>query len=396
MNNVIIIVGLLVVAVLGVIIWQLSQKLTNGTTQLKNATDKNKELAHQLEDIQGELNTIKSSLESERQENQSLQLLVNQLKNQLTDTEQKYDQSSSNLTEFNTVNQSLKTDLQTMQDQYNQTLISLTQVQSENQSLKTDLQTTQDQYNQTLIILTQVQSENQSLKTDLQTTQDQYNQTLAILTTINQQNELLQNTVNQLQTEIVEIQLETTTAQNSVINTENTETSQDDENIADIDHLIKEFPLVENLANLLAAKNWQEADQETLELMFKLTHREQERWFDINSIQNLDSRYLAVIDQLWLNYSAGKFGLSIQQQIWQNIGGDINASNQVYQTFSDRLGWRIDQQNLDINQLNFNLNAPRGHLPALPIRLDSLSSGITGFWWEKKTAYIVLLYTKNW
>jgi hypothetical protein len=40
-----------------------------------------------------------------------------------------------------------------------------------------------------------------------------------------------------------------------------------------------------------------------------------------------------------VKYSGGKFGFSVQKQIWLSVGGNPDASNDIYKIFSDRVGW---------------------------------------------------------
>ena len=53
------------------------------------------------------------------------------------------------------------------------------------------------------------------------------------------------------------------------------------------------------LEELLAAQQWQDADQETLNIMLKIANREGEGWLDTTSLQNFPCQELAKLDQLW-------------------------------------------------------------------------------------------------
>lgn len=150
------------------------------------------------------------------------------------------------------------------------------------------------------------------------------------------------------------------------------------------------------LRSLLLSTRWEKADQETLRIMLKVVGREKEGWLDVASIQTFPSEELRVIDQLWLQASNGRFGLSVQKQIWKSIGGNLNADDKIYQVFGDRVGWLLNQTWLQANQLTFALSAPIGHLPAVAVRLGGLSWGVSGFWWDRREAYIFLLSQKDW
>jgi Ca2+-binding EF-hand superfamily protein len=117
------------------------------------------------------------------------------------------------------------------------------------------------------------------------------------------------------------------------------------------------------LRDLLKAKMWKEADEETLAVMLKAAGREQDGWLDRKSFENFPCTDLRTIDQLWVKYSNGQFGFSVQKRIWESVGED-------YEKFGDRVGWRkemfFNKEWLDYSQLTFSLNAPSGHLPAAP------------------------------
>ncbi|MEH2419596.1 MAG: GUN4 domain-containing protein [Nostoc sp.] len=116
------------------------------------------------------------------------------------------------------------------------------------------------------------------------------------------------------------------------------------------------------LRDLLKAGNWKEADQETLAVMLKASDREQKGWLDLESINNFPCTDLRTIDQLWVKYSDGHFGFSVQKRIWKSVGKD-------YEKFGDRVGWRkgifFNKEWLSYSDLTFTKNSPQGHLPAL-------------------------------
>ncbi|MEG4858022.1 serine/threonine-protein kinase [Microcoleus sp. K1-B6] len=120
------------------------------------------------------------------------------------------------------------------------------------------------------------------------------------------------------------------------------------------------------LRDLLAAGEWKEADRETFKVMLKAARREKEGWFDTNSIENFPGDDLRTIDQLWVKYSQGRFGFSVQKKIWLEIGGKVDYDTEC--KLGDRVGWRKRRKGrkgwLEYDDLTFNLEAPRGHLPS--------------------------------
>ncbi|AFZ05522.1 serine/threonine protein kinase [Oscillatoria nigro-viridis PCC 7112] len=116
-----------------------------------------------------------------------------------------------------------------------------------------------------------------------------------------------------------------------------------------------------DLRDLLAAGEWEEADWETLKVMLKAARREKEGYLERESIDNFPCDDLRTIDQLWVKYSQGRFGFSVQKQIWWEVRGKEDW--EVEDDLGDRLGWRKGGSWLDLEYLTFNLRAEHGHLP---------------------------------
>ena len=117
-----------------------------------------------------------------------------------------------------------------------------------------------------------------------------------------------------------------------------------------------------NLRNLLAAKKWKEADEETAKVMCKVAGRE-EGWLDRESIEKFPCEDLRTIDQLWVKYSNGRFGFSVQKRIYQSLGGTKEYDEEVWYKFCDRVGWRKNNEWLYYYDLTFSEKAPPAHLP---------------------------------
>ncbi|MFB2646238.1 GUN4 domain-containing protein, partial [Raphidiopsis sp. BLCC-F218] len=118
------------------------------------------------------------------------------------------------------------------------------------------------------------------------------------------------------------------------------------------------------LETLLQAQNFKEADLETERIMLAVAKREKEGWLRIEDAEKFPCKELRSIDQLWLKYSRGKFGISVQQQIYQSLGGTKEYNGDVWRSMGDRVGWRQGGEWLSYSQLNFSQTAPSGHLPA--------------------------------
>ena len=117
-----------------------------------------------------------------------------------------------------------------------------------------------------------------------------------------------------------------------------------------------------NLRNLLAAGKWKEADGETERVMLKVAGVG-EGWLESSSIDNFPCEDLRTIDQLWVKYSNGRFGFSVQKRIYQSLGGTREYDRKIWEALGDRVGWRVNRYWLDYDELKFNTKAPEGHLP---------------------------------
>jgi hypothetical protein len=119
------------------------------------------------------------------------------------------------------------------------------------------------------------------------------------------------------------------------------------------------------LRDLLAKQKWQEADEETAKAMLKVAGRDD--YLREEDIDNFPCEDLRTIDRLWLKSSNGKFGFSVQKQIYQSNGGTKSYNRQIWQKFGDTVGWREDGQWKNLSELNWNTpttsNTPPGHLP---------------------------------
>ncbi len=110
------------------------------------------------------------------------------------------------------------------------------------------------------------------------------------------------------------------------------------------------------LTKLLATGKWRKADEHTWEILLQIAVREDEGWLSAADIDSFPLTDLRTIDQLWQQYSRGRFGLTVQQQIWESTGGN-------YTELCDRVGWRVKENWKYYNELSWGENAPPGHLP---------------------------------
>ncbi len=123
-----------------------------------------------------------------------------------------------------------------------------------------------------------------------------------------------------------------------------------------------------NLRDLLKAGNWKEADEETRRVMSAVAKKEKEGWLDTKHIDNFPCEDLRTIDQLWVKYSSGKFGFSVQKKIYQGLGGTREYNSEIWRKFRDKVGWEKESI-ASYKDIIFDTKAPEGHLPVVGPRV---------------------------
>jgi hypothetical protein len=119
------------------------------------------------------------------------------------------------------------------------------------------------------------------------------------------------------------------------------------------------------LRDLLADKNWKEADYETYLVMLQVVGRKDGDWIRSEELLNFPCTDLRTIDSLWVKYSDGHFGFSVQKEIYLSVGGqpDGNYYKEAWEKFGDRVGWRVKGDLISYSSVTFGTSSPRGHLP---------------------------------
>jgi predicted NACHT family NTPase len=115
--------------------------------------------------------------------------------------------------------------------------------------------------------------------------------------------------------------------------------------------------LYQQLEKFLNNGQWREADQETTRLMLQIVGKEADQWLSVQDIQNFPCEDLRAIDKLWVDYSKGKFGFSIQKKVWiecEGIPGDYDWN--VYKKFAEEVGWPRNNTWLVYSELNLFLD----------------------------------------
>lgn len=115
------------------------------------------------------------------------------------------------------------------------------------------------------------------------------------------------------------------------------------------------------LSNLLTAGSWRDADEETTRVMLAVVTRERAGWLRVEDIENFPCEDLCTIDQLWVTYSKGRFGFSVQKRIYQSLGGTKEHNTKIWEAFCNAVGWRKEG-------ITFDIKASEAHLPTKYLR----------------------------
>ncbi|HLP91048.1 MAG TPA: GUN4 domain-containing protein [Nostocaceae cyanobacterium] len=125
------------------------------------------------------------------------------------------------------------------------------------------------------------------------------------------------------------------------------------------------------LRDLLIAKKWKEADEETAKIILKASGKEFLGYLSEDDIKKLATKVVCTIDKLWKEHSGGRFGFSVQKQIFLQ-------ANKNYNRLGEKVGWKIGGKWLNWQELSFNEQAPKGHLPSGTCPLGNVEGSIWG------------------
>lgn len=105
--------------------------------------------------------------------------------------------------------------------------------------------------------------------------------------------------------------------------------------------------------------DYQAGDDLTLKLLCQLAGPSAQKrgWLYFTEVEQFPTTDLLTIDHLWLAHSQGKFGYSVQRQIWLGLG-------QNWEQLWEKINWRQGKKwTRWPSEFTWDLSAPRGHLP---------------------------------
>ncbi|MDX2212850.1 MAG: GUN4 N-terminal ARM-like repeat domain-containing protein [Oculatellaceae cyanobacterium bins.114] len=113
------------------------------------------------------------------------------------------------------------------------------------------------------------------------------------------------------------------------------------------------------LQMLLIQQDLQAADQLTLEKLCELAGETalQRRWLYFSEVERFPITDLQTINTLWFVYCEGRFGFSVQRELWIGVGKN-------WDQLWEKIGWRQGNSWTRYpHEFTWDLSAPRGHLP---------------------------------
>ncbi|NEO56623.1 MAG: protein kinase [Okeania sp. SIO3B5] len=129
----------------------------------------------------------------------------------------------------------------------------------------------------------------------------------------------------------------------------------------------------------LKSQDWQNANQETIDIMLEVTKQNSEdgeAFFKIDEIEKFPCKDLVHLSQLWQESSQGKFGLRVQKSKYEETGNTIGEYNpNTFNEFGKTVGWQQQGIWISDQELNFFSEALPGHLPSGKILRDILWKG---------------------
>ncbi|NJR67007.1 MAG: transcriptional regulator, partial [Leptolyngbyaceae cyanobacterium CRU_2_3] len=65
-------------------------------------------------------------------------------------------------------------------------------------------------------------------------------------------------------------------------------------------------------------------------VMLEVAGREKQYYLGLEDIREFPCEDLRVIDRLWVQYSNGRFGFSVQKRIWLEVGGWLEGEQRQF------------------------------------------------------------------
>ncbi|MEM8504861.1 MAG: GUN4 domain-containing protein [Cyanobacteria bacterium P01_D01_bin.1] len=117
-----------------------------------------------------------------------------------------------------------------------------------------------------------------------------------------------------------------------------------------------------DLERYLKNKEWEAADEETYRLMIAEVGKEEGQWFKREDLLNFPCEPLRVINGLWVTHSGGRFGFSVQKDLYLKCGGIADGKHYegAWKKFCQQNGW---MKSNELSNVRYDTSSPLGHIP---------------------------------
>ncbi|MBD2577641.1 GUN4 domain-containing protein [Oscillatoria sp. FACHB-1406] len=133
------------------------------------------------------------------------------------------------------------------------------------------------------------------------------------------------------------------------------------------------------LSLFLSHKNFKKADRETAEKILQAVNKQKFGMLESKDIKNFPCQDLRTLNNLWLHHSQGKFGFTVQQQLYASIHNELQQqsprnpylNSDSFDRFAERVEWkRANRPYLEPkDELPLNPAGKPGHLPRYYLQL---------------------------
>jgi hypothetical protein len=113
------------------------------------------------------------------------------------------------------------------------------------------------------------------------------------------------------------------------------------------------------LQQLLVLQDWEEADRQTSVILRQLagTDAVQRGYVYYSEVPRMGAVDLETLDRLWVCFSRGRFGFSVQSRL-------LRSCNGRWEALWAKLGWKLDGRWTRYpGSFQWSIDAPEGHMP---------------------------------
>ena len=133
--------------------------------------------------------------------------------------------------------------------------------------------------------------------------------------------------------------------------------------------LVTDVERYQPLQRLLKTGKLREADEETVRVILQEAGTPDREDLPPDAILKFPCSVLRVVDRLWITYTGGRFGFSVQLQLYKAVGGTLESAiaqdTALLNRLGDRVGWRQNNQWRTHDQARHDLDDPVGCYPVI-------------------------------